>query len=94
MRTVTKGRVLGVLAETPSDRFGFLYDHFHRGALRSLMAPIAERLMGGLSAGAPPVGAGFHFLDLGLLRANFGRFHGEGTLTNCGSFSRERTLYC
>ena len=64
-----------MLAEAPSDGGLFLNHHLHRGTLGALMTAIAKWLMGGLTAGAPPVSAGLHLLNARLLAANFRRFH-------------------
>lgn len=85
MGAIAERRRRSLLAEAPGDGGLLLDHHFYRSPARSLMAAIAEGLVGRLSTGAPPIGAGFHLLNGGLGSANFGRFHS-------GNFSKERPI--
>lgn len=79
MGPVAERRILGMFAKTPSDRL-LLFNHpLDGGPFRALVTTVAEGLVRGLSAGAPPIGSGLHLLHARLGCANFRWFH-VGTL--------------
>lgn len=75
MGAVAEGRFFRVLAGAPSDGAGFGDFHFFRGHCRSLMGAVAEGLVGGASASAPPIDAGRRWRNDGRLLKDFWSCH-------------------
>ncbi len=58
------GSVFSLLAAAPRDLLRFFDLHNLRAVLRTLMRPVAERLVLGFSTGAPGIGAGLYFRNI------------------------------
>ena len=89
MRAVTQRFILAALAVAKGDLFLFLDRYLLRRKASSLMATVAERLLGRQSTGAPEVISGFEFKNGGFRISNFWCIHPQslsfsGTMSSAG----------
>jgi hypothetical protein len=75
MGAVAEGHRFRVFAGAPGDGARFLDFGFERAEAGAFVGAVAERLALGATAGAPPIGAGFDFLDDWLFLENNGFAH-------------------
>ena len=76
MRTVAEGHGFGMFAGAPGDGLWFGDFGFQRAEAGAFVGPVAEGLAFGTAAGAPPICAGFDFLDDGAFLEDDGFVHG------------------
>ena len=88
MRAVTKRWIRAVLALAPPDGSFFRDFVFHRLEAGAFVGAIAEGLVRRAPAGAPPIGACFHFESHRFPVAN-DRLFGHGSISNTFFAQRE-----
>jgi hypothetical protein len=66
-----------MFAGAPGDRARFFNFGFEWAEASAFVGTVTERLALGASAGAPPIGSGFDFLDDGTFLKNNGITHDE-----------------
>ena len=80
MAAVTQGRPSGLFAQAPGNPGGFGNLVLDRRDARPLVAAVAERLAGGMPAGAPPVGARLNLLHARTCSSDFWTSHQAGSV--------------